>query len=106
MCIRDSYYSIYNLYQAKYIEGNIRTANDNPLFFCEINNISWNGHEFLNNVRKQSIWDTTKNCAKKIGSISLSSVGMIAKEIVKIIIHDQTFISFIAKEITNSNTSI
>lgn len=32
---------------------------------CPISDISWNGHQFLNNIRQQTIWDATKAGAKK-----------------------------------------
>ena len=44
----DVFYSVYNLYKMHYIEGRIKDVNDMKMFFCEINNITYPAHQFLN----------------------------------------------------------
>jgi len=40
--------------------------------------ISWDGHEFLDNVRDPEIWKMTKDGATKVGSWSLKLLGEMA----------------------------
>ncbi len=41
--------------------------------------LTWQGHEFLENIRDPEIWRKTKAGAAKVGSFSLGIVGEIAK---------------------------
>lgn len=55
-----------------------RTDNISVLF---INGITWSGHEFLNNIRDDGLWNQIKNKAGTLAKVSLSVVADIAKEI-------------------------
>lgn len=61
----------------------------------KIIDITWDGHDFLNNIKEPSIWEATKNGAKKIGTTSASAIAFIAKEIVKNLIASPQVIFFI-----------
>ena len=41
--LEDVFYSVYNLHKIHFIEGKINDINDMKMFFCDINNITWNG---------------------------------------------------------------
>jgi hypothetical protein len=41
--------------------------------------LTWQGHEFLDNVRDPDIWKTTKAGAAKVGSFSIGLVSDLAK---------------------------
>lgn len=47
-----------------------------------INNLTFNGHEFLNNIREESNWNKVKNVGKKAGTSSLAALGDIAKAVI------------------------
>ena len=47
----------------------------------QINGLTFWGHEFLNSIRADTVWDKTKEIAKKAGIFSLESIGEIAKKV-------------------------
>lgn len=89
----DIFYSVYNLHQIRFIEGKINDVNDMKMFFCEINNITWNGHQFLNTIRPKSIWDATKNGASKLGIMSMHALSTIAMKVAEAVVTNPTVIS-------------
>ncbi len=89
----DIFYSVYNLHQIGYIKGKINDLNDKKMFFCEIENITWNGHQFLNTIRPQNVWDATKKGAKKLGIMSIHALSSIAMKIADTIVTDPSIIA-------------
>lgn len=55
---------------------------------CIINDISPYGHEFLANVRSDTVWNKTKDTAKKVGSFSIDTLNKIAIGVVTAIIKE------------------
>lgn len=94
----DIWYSVYNLHKAKYIEGKILTAGKKQMFFCDIEDITWKGHEFLNNVRPQTIWEATKAKASKLGGLSLQALNFVASKTVESVISNPKLIQDIVVE--------
>ncbi|MGO3375702.1 DUF2513 domain-containing protein [Brochothrix thermosphacta] len=43
-----------------------------------IESITWDGHEFLDNVRDPTIWNKTKQTASKLSSVSMPIIAGIA----------------------------
>lgn len=97
----DVWYTIYNLKEIGFITGKINNAGTHKMYFCEIENITWNGHQFLNTIRPTSIWEATKSGASKLGIMSVSALSMIASEITKAIITKQEVIDGILEKIVN-----
>lgn len=89
----DVWYSVYNLYRIGYIEGNFSNAGRMKMFFCPIENITWNGHQFLNTIRPQSVWDATKQGASKLGLMSIHALSTIAMKIAENIVTNPTVIN-------------
>ncbi len=52
----------------------------------KINDISFAGHEFLNNVREPSVWDKVKSVSKNVGTNSVSALMQIASSVVTTLI--------------------
>lgn len=82
----DIWYTVYNLREMRYISGNLGDTGRRLMMFCEIDNITPYGHQFLNTIRPKSIWDATKSGASKIGITSLSALSTIAMEITKSVV--------------------
>lgn len=82
----DVFYSVYNLYQIKYIEGKVNDVGNKKMFFCEINNITWDGHQFLNTIRPKTVWEATKDGASKLGVMSMHALSSIAMKISETIV--------------------
>lgn len=65
-----------------------------PIFYdigstFDVADLTPKGHEFLANIRKDTIWNNTKEVAKKIGVSSLSSLTTIASNVISEIIKAQ-----------------
>lgn len=82
----DIWYTIYNLKEIKYIDGTFKNSSSSIMYICNITNITWSGHQFLNSVRPKSIWEATKTGAKNLGTTSIAALSMIASEITKTIV--------------------
>ena len=48
-----------------------------------VSKLTWQGHEFLDNIRDQSIWAKTKERIRGVSSVALSVVAEIAKAEIK-----------------------
>lgn len=54
-----------------------------------IDDLSWEGHDFLNNIRNQDVWNKTKNLAKELGVYSLKSLSLIsAKYVTQLVLNN------------------
>lgn len=82
----DIIYSVKKLDEAGYITANFSNdviyADDIlNCDYCSISSITYNGHEFLENIREDKNWKKIKNAGKAASSFALSIVGEIAKNI-------------------------
>lgn len=82
----DVYYTIYNLFQINYIEGKFSLLPSGALKICEIKNITWDGHQFLNTIRPTTVWNATKKGASKLGIMSIHALSTIAMKVAEAII--------------------
>lgn len=72
----DVNYSIEKLIEINYIEiCSVHKDKDGNIIHFQINNITWSGHEFLDNIKPSSFWDYAKQKAKSIGSISIKALS-------------------------------
>ena len=96
----DVQYTIEKLYEAEHIRlVNITHNNQNYIIKGYIDDITWDGFNFLNNIREKSIWEATKQGAKRVGAMSISAISMISFEIVKAVITNQEVINNIVSRI-------
>lgn len=51
---------------------------DSKVFSCFVKGITWQGHEFLDSVRDDGVWNQTREKLKPFGSASLDVVKSIA----------------------------
>ena len=91
----DIWYTVYNLKEIHFIEGRINDAGKHKMMFCDIENITWNGHQFLNTIRPTTIWEATKSKAKQIGGMSLHGLSMISMSIIQGLASNPDFIQSI-----------
>ncbi|HSI39854.1 MAG TPA: DUF2513 domain-containing protein [Xanthobacteraceae bacterium] len=52
--------------------------------------LSWQGHEFLDNIRDDDVWNKTKDGAKRVGGFSLELIADLAKGLLKKKISEHT----------------
>lgn len=96
----DIQYTIEKLFEARYIRiVNISTDKQGYIANGYIDDITWDGFNFLNNIREKSIWEATKDGAKKVGAMSISAISMISFEIVKAVVTNQEVINKIVAHI-------
>ncbi|WP_353198249.1 DUF2513 domain-containing protein [Sandarakinorhabdus sp.] len=78
-------YHVSLLLEANLIQGMVQ-PDPNSVYGCWIYHpsLTWNGHEFLDNVRDDAVWKKTKEGASKVGGWSISLVGDIAKAVLKV----------------------
>lgn len=93
----DIYYSIYNLFQIRYIEGKFSLLPSGAVKICEIRNITWNGHQFLNTIRPTSIWKATKAGASKLGIMSVHALSTIAMKVAEAVVTNPVVINKIVE---------
>lgn len=74
--------------QGGLINAQIMNA-DNSIYMCIYSSLTYDGHQFLDNVRSNSIWSRTKSIAKKLGCTSLNSLMSIAGKIALDVIQSQ-----------------
>lgn len=74
----DIYYSLDIMEQAGYISLSGSWFN-NRLCECEVNYITYNGHEFLNSIRDPKHWTSIKKGFAAVRNYSLSAIGAIAE---------------------------
>lgn len=83
-------YCCLKLYEADYIDiSTVSICGSYMPGIKSINDITFSGHEFLNNVRSDSVWENVKSVSKKIGTTSVSALTQIATGTVTALIKHQ-----------------
>jgi Hypothetical protein (DUF2513). len=77
----EAVYAIEKLKEAGYINGKVLYA-DNTVYDVSVKSITWDGHQFLDNIRDDGIWKVTKNIASKFSSVSISMLSNIASTVI------------------------
>ena len=80
--------AVYHLnLQAGFTENNIQYADDEPMWIYS--KLTWDGHDFLDSIKNDTIWNETKEAIKSKGlEIGQLSIGVL-KEYVKIKLNKQ-----------------
>lgn len=99
----DVSYAIEQLYKEGYISLSQNPHKDNMgnLTILHISDISWKGHQFLNDVRSDTVWEAVKSAASKFGTLSIHGLGMAAGAVVKELATNPNFVKNIVEKITN-----
>lgn len=83
-------YSILKMHEAGFINAIIDDRLDESIGI-EIIDITYNGHQFLDNVRSNKVWSVTKKVATDIGSTSVQAITQIATNVITEIIKQTIF---------------
>ncbi len=79
------YYTCLKLSEGNYIKiSDAGFTKQNLIRISTIDDLTFDGHQFLENIRDQSVWCKTLDVAKSIGSFSLKTLYDIAAEIIKV----------------------
>lgn len=99
----DILYNIEKLEEENYIHySSVSYDKNHSIVEAYIDDITFQGHEFLNNVRSKDIWETAKSGAKKIGSMSLKLLSTIAVQVITKKATNPAFIDKLVNGISNS----
>lgn len=83
----DVIYSIEKLFEARFIVlTSLYRNNSGEITKAQIADITWNGHDFLNNIREEVVWDATKIAANKVKAVSVFTLKTISAQIIKMLI--------------------
>lgn len=89
----DIYYTLTVLREARYIETSGEAMNNTgSITRGFVNRLTWEGHEFLDGVREETIWEVAKEGAEQVKVSSLSMLKEIAFEYAKAKITNPAFI--------------
>lgn len=81
-------YSIIKLEEAGFIDA-IISEYDTGIAILRLDDITYCGHQFLSDVRSDSVWKDVKEISKKVGSNSIASISQIASGVITAIIQNQ-----------------
>lgn len=80
--VDDIHYTISKLFEGHYIEGYVIPPNNFLNFnLCEIKALTLIGHDLLDNIRPETVWQETKSVLKKVGGFSLETMARVAGEV-------------------------
>ncbi len=76
-------YCCLKLAEANYIDiSTVRAVGMSGVGIKSVNDITFYGHEFLNNVRSDNVWKNVKAIGGKIGATSISSISQVATGVI------------------------
>lgn len=84
----DTLYAAIKLIEAGYLNGSVEHFIGGN-FLIWIKSITWEGHQFLDNIRPQTSWEKSKQTASKIGGASIKIIADIASKITTELINNQ-----------------
>jgi hypothetical protein len=77
-------YHVMLLKEAGYIDAILKPSEGDILFGGLIKRLTWEGHEFLDNIREQSVWNKVKDKIKSHGgTVSVSLLTELAKNLMR-----------------------
>ena len=75
-------YTVDKLHQCGYIEAHAIIA-DGMMPIFRIYSLTYEGHQFLDNIRDNKVWSKTKSTVSKLASVSISVLADVASSIIK-----------------------
>ncbi|MDW5472010.1 DUF2513 domain-containing protein [Staphylococcus equorum] len=70
-------YTLLKLKEAEFLNCSITWSSDKPQIYM-IGDITWSGHEFLDNIRDNKTWSEVKNVVSKTSSMSITLMSKLA----------------------------
>lgn len=85
----DLIYTADKLLEAGLISGERKQFISSSIPSIRIESLTWNGHQFLDNIRDDGVWKDTKKVISKFSSVSLSLIGNIASQVITSLVQSQ-----------------
>ena len=86
-CTEDLLYTSEKLIEAEYIEGDVLGEGTPPIL--AIYDISFKGHQLLNNIRDDKVYSKTKSCLSFLKSTSIEIFSETASKVITALISKQ-----------------
>lgn len=86
------WYAYEKLIEAEYLNASITPGGEDGLdypYLASVSSITWQGHEFLDTVRDNQIWKSTKSIISKFSSVSISMIETVATGVLTNLIEKQ-----------------
>ncbi len=80
--LKEIYYCCLRLYEGGYINSNSEGFINSEYHTTTIGDLTFFGHEFLANIKNDTIWNKVKNVAFKVGSYSFDAITKISAGII------------------------
>lgn len=74
----DIIYTVVKLKEAGFLDVKVTRASGNILVDVRVYDITFNGHEFLNDIRDDDNWKKVKDISKSVGAFSINMIAQIA----------------------------
>lgn len=74
-------YTIQKLIEGNIISGKVLWGNNQPAYIQPAN-LTFRGHEYLDNIRDTKIWHKTKTITSKFSSVSIDIMSKVAAELI------------------------
>ena len=79
----DIIYTVVKLKEAGFLDVKVTRASGNILVDVRIYDITFTGHEFLNDIRDDNNWKKVKEIAKSVGAFSINMIAQIAVGVIQ-----------------------
>lgn len=79
----DIIYTVVKLKEAGFLDVKVTRASGNILVDLRIYDITFTGHEFLNDIRDDNNWKKVKEIAKSVGAFSINMIAQIAVGVIQ-----------------------
>lgn len=94
-------YAIRLLYEKGILIGKPCTGKNKRITILSITGISFDGHQFLDSIRNDTVWNKVKEKAQKYGIIGFKELYQISKTIIGKMIENPEMFSEILNELKN-----
>lgn len=92
-------YAVKKLWENQMIHAKVSTGTHGNFLNFQVLDITWSGHEFLNNVRPQTIWEITKDKASKLGGMSIKMLSFLSSTIIQAVASNHELIQSIVNNL-------
>ena len=75
-------YHISIMRDAGLVKASIMSADDDPYYSCQVSSLTWEGNDFLDAVRNETVWGETKSVITK--AVGVTTFEMVKSVAVKI----------------------
>lgn len=79
--IEDVFYSVYNLEQADFLKAKFQYG-CGSITDCIILDITYSGHQFIEQIRPKTVWDKSKSVFKNLGTISIDIIKSVTSTVI------------------------